>query len=217
MMAMLCLLLASCATPLQTGEQRRPLGSAAGGARGLPTSTPGIEPTRGAGLFPQATGVSSVETAIVAEATAVAEVPAEAAQATPLPAGPTVAPTVNPQLANVQLPAAADLQARWRAMQVEREAFSPPRPYTSPGYQVVWWFDPVFGSTVPIGQIRGEFPVQATFRIRGMWIGALEIPYHVNQQFGFAVPEPILQRMRNAGVGEWAEVFVYQTQDIQPK
>lgn len=102
-------------------------------------------------------------------------------------------------------------------MQVERSAFDKPRTYNSPGYQVVWWFDPLFGAMVPIGQLRGDFPVQATFRIRGMWLGALEIPYHVNQQFGFNAPEPILKRMQNAGAGEWAEVFIYQTQDIQPK
>jgi hypothetical protein len=102
-------------------------------------------------------------------------------------------------------------------MQVDRVTFDKPRPYTSPGYQFVWWFDPIFGQLVPIGQLRGEFTAQATFRIRGHWNSALEIPYHVNQQYGFTVPEPIVQRMKNAGAGEWAEVFVYQTQDMQAR
>ncbi len=135
----------------------------------------------------------------------------------PAPPPPAAAPTVNPALANVQLPTAADLQERWRQMQVERTPFEAPRQYVSPSYQIVWWFDPLLGQMVQLGQLRGEFTVQAPFRIRGSWIPALEIPYHVNQEYGFTVPEPILQRMQAAGVGEWAEVFVYQTQDIQPK
>jgi len=125
--------------------------------------------------------------------------------------------TVNPELANVQLPVPADLEARWRDMQVERAPFDAPRTYVSPGYQIVWWFDPVFGQIVPLGELRGEFPVQATFRIKGQWISALEIPYHINQDYQFRLPDPILKRMQSAGSGEWREVFVYQTRDIQPK
>ncbi len=130
---------------------------------------------------------------------------------------PQASPTVNPVLANVQLPAPADLQARWRQLQVDRTPLEPHRTYVSPAYSIVWWFDPIFGQLVPIGQLRGEFSVQAMFRLRGQWIGALELPYHLNQQYGFAVPEAIVKRMKDAGVGEWVEVFVYQTQDIQLK
>jgi hypothetical protein len=75
----------------------------------------------------------------------------------------------------------------------------------------------LYGQLVPIGEIRGEFVAQASFRIKGQWIGALEIPYQVNQAYGIVVPDPILQRMRNAGKGEWAEVFVYQTGDVSQR
>ncbi len=140
-------------------------------------------------------------------------VPNEAAPVEQPPA-PAAEPTINPALANVQLPSAADMEQRWRDMQVDRTPFEAARPYVSSGSEIVWWFDPLFGQLVPIGELRGEFSAQANFRIKGQWIGALEIPYHVNQAYGIIVPEPILQRMQNAGKGEWAEVFVYQTGDI---
>jgi hypothetical protein len=204
------LLLSGCAGTLQP----------AGQTLGIATATRGIEPQ-----------AARTETSPFAGATLTApEVqvpagpPAETATVPPpIDAQPTTAPpaavtpTVNPALANVQLPSPADLQERWRQMQVDRAPFDAPRTYTSQGYQIVWWFDPLFGQIVPVGQLRGDFTAQATFRIRGMWISALEIPYHVNQEYGFTVPDPILQRMRSAGVGEWAEVFVYQTEDMQPK
>jgi hypothetical protein len=133
------------------------------------------------------------------------------------PAEPAAEPTVNPALANVQLPSAADLEQRWREMQVDRAPFDAPRSFVSSGSEIVWWFDPLFGQLVPIGEIRGEFVAQASFRIKGQWIGALEIPYNVNQAYGIVVPEPVVQRMRNAGKGEWAEVFIYQTGDVTQK
>ena len=142
----------------------------------------------------------------------VAEQPAEQP-----PADPAVAPTVNPAFGSVQLPSASDLEGRWRDMQVDRTPFDAPRTFVSSGSEIVWWFDPLFGQLVPIGEIRGEFVAQAGFRIKGQWIGALEIPYQVNQAYGIVVPEPIMQRMQNAGKGEWAEVFVYQTGDITQK
>lgn len=168
-------------------------------------------PDAGVAIDPMAT--VGTDAGAPAEA-APTQAPVEQQPVEPPPADPAVAPTVNPAFGSVQLPSAADLEVRWRDMQVDRAPFDAPRTFVSSGSEIVWWFDPLFGQLVPIGEIRGEFVAQAGFRIKGQWIGALEIPYQVNQAYGIVVPEPILQRMQNAGKGEWAEVFVYQTGDI---
>jgi hypothetical protein len=202
--------LSACGQALPIAENR-PLA--------LPTATRGIEAKAAATTAPAAgTAQPPVQSGTTAPQAPPEQAAASAApQAPASTAVPQPSPTVNPVLANVQLPAPSDLQARWRQLQVDRTPLEPHRTYVSPAYSIVWWFDPIFEQIVPIGQLRGEFSVQATFRIRGQWIGALELPYHLNQQYGFTVPDAIVKRMKDAGVGEWVEVFVYQTQDIQPK
>ena len=199
--------------------------SACGGtlqlSEGLPTATRGIEgksPERPAATVESATTVLEIDTGEAASSTVVpADVPVVDLPPVAPPAAVAEAATVNPELANVQLPTLDDLEARWRAMQVERVTFDP-RPYVSTGYEIVWWYDPLFGQFLPIGQLEGEFTVQATFRVKGQWITALEIPYNVDgQQYGIVVPDAILNRMQDAGKGEWAEVFVYETNDIRPR
>jgi hypothetical protein len=190
----------------------------------LLTTTPvdgGLEP-RGVETAPdtgevQPATTASAEAPVEAPATGVEVAPTEAAPAEAPPPEPVGEPTVNPAFGSVQLPSAADLEGRWRDMQVDRAPFEAPRTFVSSGSEIVWWFDPLYGQLVPIGEIRGEFVAQASFRIKGQWIGALEIPYQVNQAYGIVVPDPILQRMRNAGKGEWAEVFVYQTGDVSQR
>ncbi len=213
----LSLVLSACGQPLALRGQNRP--------GGIPTATRGLEVKGAASAGPAPMAATAGQppangglAATALPAPPAAQAPAAQATQAPVPPPPSaVTPTVNPVLANVQLPSPVELQARWRQIQTDRTPLDKPRPYVSPAYQVVWWFDPLFGQIVPIGQLRGEFAVQATFRIRGEWLGALELPYHVNQQYGFTVPDAIVKRMKNAGVGEWAEVFIYQTQDIQPK
>ena len=201
---LIIMLLAGCGGKLQLAEQRP----------GLPTATRGVEIKGQTGELAAATEVPAVPSAPAAPVET--DVPVVDMPSPDVPATPTTIPTIDPALANVQLPVPADLEARWRAMQVERATFEP-RPYTSPNYQIVWWFDPVFGQLLPIGQLRGDFTVQATFRLKGHWITALEMPYHINQEYDIVVPEAILQRMRDAGKTEWAEVFIYQTNDVHPK
>ena len=185
-------------------------------ANGLPTATPGFEPN----------GSEAPSATVLVEDTPANMLPVETNQppegAVPVPAEePPPAPPVedvlvNPELANVQLPAPADLEARWRDMQVERTPFEPAS-FVSSGWETVWWYDPLFGQLLPVGQLRGEFTVQARFRIKGQWISALEMPYNVGKQYDITVPDAILKRMQDAGKGDWAEVFVYETNDIQPK
>ncbi len=139
---------------------------------------------------------------------------------TSAPVPPAITPTVNPELGKVAIPVAPapNYVQRWRDQQVERVVLPAPRNYVSPGYQIVYWFDPVFGSYLPIGELHGEFTVQATFRIKGEWITSLELPFNITtKEYGITVPDAIVQRMKNAGVTEWAEVFIRKTSDIQPK
>ncbi len=198
--------------------------------RGLGTATPGIERKEAATPAPAVPGETAAPPAPAGEPVAAGEPAAAVTPASPdvaappadaaapaAAAPPAATPTVNPVLANVQFPTANDLEQRWRAMQADRQTFEPHRQYVSPSYQIVWWFDPIFGQILPIGELRGDFEVQATFRLAGQWIEALEVPYHVNQQYDITVPPSILQRMQKAGRGEWADVFIYQTRDIRPK
>lgn len=201
------LLLTGCGGKLQLNAQRP----------GLPTATPGVVVKGQTGEDPAAVASVVPEmTSAPVETTADPNSPPPEDVAPTNPPAPPASPTIDPTLADVQLPVPADFEARWRDMQIERATFDP-QPYTTPGYQIVWWFDPVYGQIVPIGQLRGDFSVQATFRIKGNWLTALEMPYHINQEYDIVVPEAILQRMRDAGKTEWAEVFIYQTNDVHPK
>ncbi len=126
---------------------------------------------------------------------------------------PAVEPTVNPELAGVTLPS---VEERWRYVQVDRQPFESIQTWVTPSRQILWWYDPVYGRTIKLGEIQGEFPAQATFRFRGQEVEALEIPYQVNQSFGITLPPAIVDQIRNAGYGEWIETFVYRTEDIRP-
>lgn len=136
-------------------------------------------------------------------------VPENSAPSEPLPS-----PTVNPEFTTIQFPTAAD---RWRYVQVNRAPLEAVQTYTTPSKQLLWWYDPVFGQPVKLGEIQGDFPVQATFRFRGQEVEALEIPYQVNQSFGITLPSAIVERIKRAGGGEWIEAFVYKTDDIRPR
>ena len=139
---------------------------------------------------------------------------APSAEAVPTPEPPAEAPTADPAFAGVQLPPAAE---RWRYMQMDREVFEPIRTFATSGPETLWWYDPVFGQMVALGEINGEFPVQAAFRLRGQEAGALEVPYQINTSFGLRIPDALQARMRNAGAGDWIETFVYAKSDVQQR
>lgn len=143
------------------------------------------------------------------------EAAAEAASPPPeAPAQPAPAPTVDPAFAGVQLPPVGE---RWRYMQMDREVFEPIRTYATSGPETLWWYDPVFGQTVALGEINSEFPVQAVFRLRGQEAVALEVPYQINTSFGLRLPDALQTRMRNAGASEWVETFVLAKSDVQAR
>lgn len=183
---------------------------------GLATATPGTP-----GLFEspppqpggQTPGVELASPAAVPSPPVGMEPGASPAAPAPV-AEPTPEPTLNPAFGNVALPS---VEERWRYVQVDRQPFGQIQTWTTPSRQILWWYDPVHGRAVKLGEIQGDFPVQATFRFRGQEVEALEVPYQVNQSFGITVPPAVLEQIRNAGYGEWIEAFVYRTEDIRPK
>lgn len=194
------------------------LGATSGGGP-LRTSTPrvNVQPT-GAAPAPPLVPFATVGPVTLPPATTPLTATTVASETAVPPVSPPVgAPTVIPDLGGVQLPQ-VNLRDRWRAQQIERAPLAAPQVYVAPSYTVVYWFDPLFGTIAPVGELKGEFDVQATFRVRGQWIEALEIPLNFSaQQYGVVIPEALVQRMRAAGLTEWAEVFIYRTRDILPK
>ncbi|HEX6290890.1 MAG TPA: hypothetical protein VFZ66_17025 [Herpetosiphonaceae bacterium] len=194
----------------------------------LPTATAGLPgqapegsaaPNAGAGTD---TGNPSqvFDSPAPSEAPVASEAPAEnpaepaAPESSPPPSEPLPSPTVNPEFTSVQFPGAAE---RWRYVQVNRAPLEGVQTYTTPSKQLLWWYDPVFGQPVKLGEIQGDFPVQATFRFRGQEVEAVEVPYQVNQSFGITLPAAVVERIKRAGGGEWIEAFVYKTDDIRPR
>jgi hypothetical protein len=227
------LIIAGCGRPLQieAGDQRRPA---------LPTSTPGVETTA---VTPDV--VATIDATVVPTDTPVIvgdgaptspsidlqtpePTPEPAASPspdapTPEPAEPTPEPSPQPDLADATLPGAQqDYLERWRYVQRDRTPISdtygePIRMYQTTGWHWLWWYDPIYGQPVALGQITGEFPVQATFRFRGQLVDGLEVPYEINNSFGIALPDAIVARMRAAGYTDRVEAFVYQTNDMAPQ
>lgn len=193
--------------------------SAAQGPQSMPTATPGgalpsdqpaALPTDPSTLASSAPGSEQPAASIPAPSVE----PPIASDAPPAPPEPVVTPTINPEFAGATLP---PVEERWRYIQLDRQAFESVRTYTTSTSQTLWWYDPRFGQNVRLGDVSGDFPVQATFRFRGQEVSAFEVPYEVNNSFGFTLPEAILNRMREAGVGPWAETFMYANPAIQPK
>ncbi len=182
----------------------------------FPTATP-----EAPAQIPEATAVGNVSpTTGVITAPEVVVSPADnpaastAPESSPPPSEPLPSPTVNPEFSSVQFPSATD---RWRYVQVNRAPLESVQTYTTPSRQLLWWYDPVFGQPVKLGEIQGDFPVQATFRFRGQEVEALEIPYQVNQSFGITLPAAVVERIKRAGYSEWIDAFVYKTDDMRPK
>ncbi|MBA3947510.1 MAG: hypothetical protein H0X37_23495 [Herpetosiphonaceae bacterium] len=220
------LLLSSCAgqKPLAIGRNSIPTAtpglpggqpSTLAGGGGLPVGDPAANTTAVGGQpMPNAslpiTGAGPIDSTSSSQA----------AVPTSAPSAPLVTPTINPDLGKVAIPVAPDYQQRWLDQQVERVALNPHQTYASPGYQIVYWFDPIFGSYIPIGESRGPFEVQVTFRVKGEAVTSLGIPFNKadpTHNYGLAVPDAIVQRMKSVNKDGWVEVFIRKTSDITPK
>jgi hypothetical protein len=175
-----------------------------------------VEPSS-AGSITVEPAPSGAESAASAAPESSAPPPEAAASVPPAAAAPPPAPepTIDPVFNGVTLPGAEE---RWRYVQQDRTPLNGVQTYTTPGRQILWWYDPALGRTIRLGEIQGDFPVQATFRFRGQEVDALEVPYQVNQSFGITIPGATVDEIRKAGYsGDWIEAFVYKTDDIRPK
>jgi hypothetical protein len=208
-MLLIMLVLAGCGQPLQIGT---------------PTQVQ-VRPTR----LPSGTALTSITANSVPSASPSAQSTAEL-DATPFATAalePTVesAPTITVAAAATpavivvpltQMPATNE--QRWRAQQQDRSVNDPPRLYVAQSSVTLWWYDPLIGQSVPIGTIRGEFPVQADFILRGAQQAALEVPYRINNDFGLtAISEAVRERMEAAGYSQSVEAYILRTADIHPK
>jgi hypothetical protein len=212
-------ILSGCGQPLQLQNSV---------AQNIPTATTGIDQPAPDASIAVSPPPPFEEGSAPAPAESVPPAPAESAAPPPVtdpgvvvespPAEqvvPEATPTVNPAFQGVQLPGTEE---RWRYVQVDRTVLDGMQTYNSPARTILWWYNPVFGREVKLGEIQGDFPVQATFRFRGQEVDALEVPYQINQSFGITLPPAIVDQIRAAGYeGEWIEAFVYQTSDIQPR
>ncbi|HMQ29133.1 MAG TPA: hypothetical protein PKD53_00325 [Chloroflexaceae bacterium] len=140
------------------------------------------------------------------------------APTTPPPSVAPEAPTAAP-LPTLSLPTAAALtnEERWRAQQIERRPFEAPRPYLTTGSEL-WWYDPLNQQHVILGRLTGDFQGQAEFTLRGQGVGALEVPYQVNQSYGLTALSPaLLERIQAAGYYDWIETYVFLTPAVTPR
>jgi hypothetical protein len=109
-------------------------------------------------------------------------------------------------------------EQRWRAQQIDRQVFDPPRQYVALRPVPLLWYDPVNGQSLELGTLIGTFTVQAQFVLRGSNQNALEVPYQINKDYGLtAISEAVKSRMSAAGYTQSVEAYAIQTDAVQPK
>jgi hypothetical protein len=199
---------AGCGQPLQINTPPPPRTT---GTAGLPTLSPAIDAkpaTANAGSAPTAN--QPIETVQAVPATPiVSAAPATAAPTSPATPEVVVIPQTAIPLNNEQ---------RWRAQQIDRQAFGQQRLYIANNDVDLLWYDPITGQSLEIGTIRGEFPVQAQFILRNDRRPALEVPYRINQDFGLtAISEAVRARMKAAGYTASVEAYIEQSEVVVPK
>jgi hypothetical protein len=216
-MLLIMLVLAGCGQPLQIGPptqvQVRPTRLPSGTA--LPSITANSVPS----VAPSAQSTAELDATPFATAAlepTVESVPTITVVAAATPPRPVVATPAVIVVPLTQIPATNE--QRWRAQQQDRSVNDPPRLYVAQSSVTLWWYDPLIGQSVPIGTIRGEFPVQAEFILRGAQQAALEVPYRINNDFGLtAISEAVRERMEAAGYSQSVEAYILRTADIHPK
>ena len=205
-LVLLLLLLAGCGQPLVTAPPKatRPVGQTP------PRATRTITPLATAG------SAASPPSPIPVSPTSTFTATIVVATATPSPTlTPTPAVVVVPQLPT---PSPLLYQQRWRAQQQDRQVFDPRRVYVARSRTPLFWFDPVTGQTLVIGDLLGPFTVQAQFVLRDGNRPALEVPYRIDADFGLtSISDAVKQRMLAAGYTESVEAYVVQTDTVQPQ
>lgn len=126
---------------------------------------------------------------------------------------PSPLPTVEPIIAPTQ--AAVSYEQRWRAQELNRTVFDPRQRYSTAGREL-WWYDPLNQQHIILGTISGTFEAQAYFTLLGQGVEAVEVPYQVNTSYGLTSLSPaIVQRIHDAGYGEWIETYVIIGGDVR--
>lgn len=142
---------------------------------------------------------------------------AEASPAEPSPSPAPPSPTAAPASPVATL-TTEQRQHAWAAEQVDRVEFPSPQTYLAQQPVELRWFDPRSGQSLLVGRLIGEFPAQATFRLRSSGLPALAVQYTVDQSFGLTAISPALKtRMQAAGITETAETYVLVSTDIAQK
>src|SRR5207249_253147 len=149
------------------------------------TTTPSASrPTRQ--RTPQTTSIQPTHATATVEAKTPTDVSIPSVEptavSTPSPT-PTVAlPTPSPTPAVIITPQIVPQtnEQRWRAQELNRQVFDPPRLYVARRPVPLLWYDPVTGQTLEIGTLIGTFPVQAQFILREGNQPAFEVPYRIN-------------------------------------
>jgi hypothetical protein len=107
---------------------------------------------------------------------------------------------------------------RWRAQQMDRQPFDPPRQYTAQAGTPLYWYDPRTNQALEIGTLIGVFTVTAEFRLHGVEQPALEVPYRINKDYGLtAISDALIRRMNEAGYAEHVEAFVVLSEAVKPQ
>jgi hypothetical protein len=125
----------------------------------------------------------------------------------------TLVPTAPVIVIQPKTPPGETNQARWRAQQLDRQVFDPPRSYVTRQGTALFWFDPRTSQSLEIGTLLGDFTATAQFTLRTSEQPALEVPYTINADYGLtAISDALIQRMRAAGYSERVEAYVFFTE-----
>ncbi len=104
---------------------------------------------------------------------------------------------------------------RWQHQQLERSDFPQELTFVAQRPVDLFWFDPISGQRLVIGQLIGAFPAQASFTLRATNQPALLVRYEIDRSFGLTAISPVLkQRMQAAGVGPTTDAYVILSTDI---
>lgn len=109
-------------------------------------------------------------------------------------------------------------EQRWRMQQADRLVFETLQTYVARAQTKLWWYDPINQQHVLLGTFSGPFLAQARFHLPAQANAeALEVPYHINQQYGLTALSPALvERMRAAGYTTWVETYVLVSSEVEP-
>ncbi|KAB8142551.1 hypothetical protein F8S13_13400 [Chloroflexia bacterium SDU3-3] len=108
--------------------------------------------------------------------------------------------------------------ARWLDQQADRTTFDQPKPYVASTPVMLFWYDPITGQQLEIGYLIGDFMATAQFGLASRpGVVALEVPYHIDQDYGLTAISPVVkERMRAAGSEDLIQGYVILDAAVAP-